>query len=306
MSFFSFFSDKEDGIKVTVLNSERAKYKNAIVSAINTGTKRKKDQITYEYHNSRAFVIHFTGDVTVKNIESFREEVLAVSYSATKDDLVIIKLESPGGSVAAYGEAAELIRFLRVEKELQVWVVVDRVAASGGYMMASQASKIIVSNFAVLGSIGVLGAMVNYSTLAEKHGVTLDLFTAGENKVTLHPMKKTTKKDRDHQNEQIAKTHDFFKEWVVSGRSVLKDTINEIATGDIWYGQECLDNHLADEVGSYEKTISDLMDKYTVMEVKFTKKVPVSDKLIGKLAVSISDHLWNFVQTKLHYSKFMM
>ena len=103
----------------------------------------------------RVYVLDFKGSMDAHEVASLREEVTAVLAVATPQDQVVVRLESPGGVVHGYGLAASQLQRLR-EKQIPLTVAVDKVAASGGYMMACVADKIVAAPFSIIGSIGVV------------------------------------------------------------------------------------------------------------------------------------------------------
>ena len=109
----------------------------------------------------------------------------------------------------AYGLAASQMQRIR-DKKLKLTVCVDKVAASGGYMMAVVADKIIAAPFAVLGSIGVLAQVPNFHRLLKKHDVDFEMLTAGKYKRTLTMFGENTDKGREKFQEDIEDTHVLF------------------------------------------------------------------------------------------------
>jgi serine protease SohB len=198
----------------------------------------KKEKKADTRARPRVFVIHFRGDIKATAVASLREEVTAVLTSATPADEVLVCLENAGGLVHEHGLAAS--QLLRIkEKKIPLIVAVDKVAASGGYLMACVANRIIAAPFAVVGSIGVLAQLPNFHRLLDKHGIDFEQVKAGEFKRTLTLFGKNTEKERAKLKEEIEDTHQLFKNFVSQHRPDLDMT--RVATGEHWYGARALE-----------------------------------------------------------------
>lgn len=203
--------------------------------------KKQKDQ-----PKKRVYLIKFDGDLAASGVTQLREEVSAVLSVANKEhDEVLVCVESPGGMVHGYGLAASQLSRIR-DRGISLTVSVDKVAASGGYMMACVANKIIAAPFAVLGSIGVVAQMPNFHRLLDKHGIDFEQQTAGQYKRTLTMFGKNTDEDRAKFQEDIEDIHQLFKSFVAQNRPQVD--IDQVATGEHWYGTRALEHQLVDEL----------------------------------------------------------
>jgi serine protease SohB len=191
----------------------------------------------------RVFVLDFHGDVRASAVDSLRESITAVLTVATPKDEVVLRLESLGGVVAPYGLAASQLVRLR-EREIPLTVCVDTVAASGGYMMACVANRLLAAPFAVVGSIGVVGQLPNFHRLLKKHEIDYELFKAGDYKRTVSLFGENTDEGRRHYQGKVDDTHALFKEFVARYRPQLN--LTQVATGDYWYGSRALELQLVD------------------------------------------------------------
>ncbi|WP_198950137.1 protease SohB [Kineosporia sp. A_224] len=193
----------------------------------------------------RVFVLDFHGDIRATEVAGLREEVTAVVSVARPGDEVVVRLENPGGTVHDQGFAAA--QLLRVRSRgVRLVVAVDKVAASGGYMMACVADRIIAAPFAVVGSIGVITEIPNVFRLLERAGVEFEQVTGGEYKRTVTPFTQTTPAKREKLTEQVADIHALFKEWVATNRPQVD--IERVATGEHWYGTRAVELGLVDEL----------------------------------------------------------
>lgn len=219
----------------------------------------------------RVYVIRFVGDMMCSEVNALTEEVNAILSVADKaKDEVLVSVESGGGVVHGYGLAASQLTRIR-EAGIPLTVAVDKVAASGGYMMASVANKIIAAPFAILGSIGVLAQLPNFHRLLDKHGIEFEQQTAGKYKRTITMFGKNTDEERNKFKEELEDVHGLFKKFVMDNRPQVD--IEKIATGEHWYGNRALAQHLCDEI----KTFDDyLMGQYAankaIFEVSFKEK----------------------------------
>lgn len=209
--------------------------------------ERKKLKAAKPAARPSVFVLDFKGDILASEVKSLREEVTAITTAAHPDDEVVIRLESPGGAVPHYGLAAAQLMRLRAKK-IKLTVCIDRVAASGGYMMACIADTIVAAPFAIIGSIGVVAQVPNVHRLLKKHNVDFEEMTAGEFKRTVSIFGEITDKGRRKFQDQLEDTHSLFKEFVKAQRPKLD--VDKVATGEYWLGMRAIDLGLVDQLGT--------------------------------------------------------
>jgi serine protease SohB len=161
---------------------------------------------------------------------------------------VVVLLESPGGGASDYGLAAQQLLRLRKEPGIKLTVCVDKVAASGGYMMAATAHEILAAPFAVIGSIGVYGQAINIHDVLESWRVRDLVFRAGRNKAPLGLLGEVTQDGKETIQSMIDATHIAFKRHIVTARPSLEGAIDDIATGDVWLGYNALGKGLIDRL----------------------------------------------------------
>ena len=224
----------------------------------------------------RMFVLDFDGDMKASAVGSLRREVTAVLSLAEKHDEVVVRLESGGGMVHAYGLASSQLQRIK-DNGVTLTVCVDKVAASGGYMMACVADKILAAPFAIIGSIGVIAQLPNFHRLLKKHDVDFEMITAGEYKRTLTMFGENTEKGREKFVEDIEDIHVLFKDFVVEHRPTLN--IEEVATGEAWFGQRALDKVLVDQLITSDEYIAKACNDADVFSVKYVEKKTIQEKL---------------------------
>jgi serine protease SohB len=156
-------------------------------------------------------------------------------------------VENSGGTVHDHGLGASQLQRLR-DRGIPLTVIVDKVAASGGYLMASIANRIIAAPFAIIGSIGVLAQIPNFNRFLEERGIDFEQITAGKYKRTLTMFGKNTDEDRAKTKEDLEEVHRLFKAAVVENRPDLD--VESVATGEYWYGTRARELGLIDELGS--------------------------------------------------------
>ena len=193
---------------------------------------KKQQKEVIQSDTGRLFVVNFKGDMQAKAASNLREEVSSIIRLANSNDEVLVNVESGGGVVHGYGFAASQLDRIR-SKGVPLTIAVDKVAASGGYMMACVADKIIAAPFAILGSIGVVAQLPNFSRLLEKHEVDFEIHTAGEHKRTLTMFGKNTDEGREKFVEDLEEAHVLFKDFVAEHRKTLD--IEKVATGEVWF-----------------------------------------------------------------------
>ncbi len=226
----------------------------------------------------KVFVLNFVGDIKASTVSSLREEITAILTIANKNDEIVILLESGGGTVHGYGLGASQLKRIR-DKNIKLTAAVDKVAASGGYMMACVADNIIAAPFAIIGSIGVLAQIPNFHRLLKKMDIDFEQITAGDYKRTLTLFGENTEKDREKFKEELEDTHQLFKEFVKTSRE--KVNIDKIATGEHWYGKRALELNLVDELITSDDYLTNVAKEADVFEVKYERKKPVAEKIIS-------------------------
>ncbi len=232
-------------------------------------------------HAQKVWVLDFHGDLKASQAEQFGQEVSAIIDVATAEDEVVVRLESAGGLVHAYGLASAQLDRLKAAG-LNTTVCIDKVAASGGYMMACTANHIKAAPFAVIGSIGVVAQVPNIHRLLKRNDIDVELLTAGKYKRTLTVLGENTEEGREKFIDDLENTHRLFKEYVAEHRPEMD--IDALATGEIWYGSEALEQKLTDSVGTSEAYLVERMATAQVYHVKLEPPKTFSRK-VG-LAVS--------------------
>lgn len=200
-----------------------------------------------EESKGRVFVLDFEGDIQANAVKAMREEISAILMVASPKDEVVLRLESAGGLVYSYGLAASQLQRLR-DAKIPLTISVDKVAASGGYMMACVGDKVIAAPFALLGSIGVIAQIPNLNRFLKKHNVDYEQVTAGEYKRTLTLFGENTDKGREKMKADLEETHQLFKDYITSQRPSLD--VARVATGETWLGTRALELGLVDELGT--------------------------------------------------------
>ncbi|NVK56058.1 MAG: protease SohB [Alteromonadaceae bacterium] len=238
--------------------------------------QQKAEKDTPDDKASKLFVIDFKGSMDAHEVDKLREEVTAVLCIASDKDEVLVKVESGGGVVHGYGLAAAQLQRIR-DKGLKLTVAVDKVAASGGYMMACVADKLIASQFAIIGSIGVLAQLPNFHKLLKKNDIDFEQHTAGEYKRTLTVFGENTDEGREKFREELEAVHVMFKDWVSENRSKLD--IAKVATGEYWYGSQALELGLIDAIRTSDDYVMDAVADHDIFAVKYTQKKNVAEKL---------------------------
>ena len=229
----------------------------------------------------RVFVLTFNGDIAASAVDNLRIEVSAVLGAANDGDEVVVRVESAGGTVHGYGLGASQLARVR-GRGVALTVAVDKVAASGGYLMAAVADRILAAPFAVVGSIGVLAQVPNVHRLLKKHDVDVEVLTAGRFKRTLDVFGENTDEGREKLRDELADVHALFQEYVGSWRP--KVDLEQVATGEAWYGQRALDRALVDELITSDEYLARACEDADVFEVAWVQPKRPIDRLLGQAA----------------------
>lgn len=277
-----------DGLEVEDLNKKYRSMANALKQAVlkkadwkkvaKEEKEREKARAKADEARPKAFVIDFKGDLKASAVPSLREEVSAVLEVAGSDDHVIIRLENHGGVVHEHGLAASQLARLR-DRKIPLTVVVDKVAASGGYLMACVADKIVAAPFAILGSIGVLAQIPNFNRMLDEHGVDFEMITAGKHKRTVTMFGQNTDEDRAKLKEELEDVHLLFKGAVAKYRPDLD--LEKVATGEHWYGTRALEFGLADELKTSDELLAELAGDYDLFRLAYKIKQPLQKRLMA-------------------------
>jgi len=230
------------------------------------------------------YVLDFKGSMDAHEVTSLREEITAVLAVIKPEDEVLLRLESPGGVVHGYGLAASQLQRLR-ESKVRLTVAVDKVAASGGYMMACVADRIVAAPFSIIGSIGVVAQVPNFHRLLKRNDIDVELHTAGQYKRTLTLFGENTDQGREKFREDLNETHLLFKQFVQEMRPTLD--IDAVATGEHWYGLQAKEKGLVDEVSTSDDLLIRLMKQHEVIGVRFAQRKKMMDRFTGSAANSL-------------------
>lgn len=296
----------EDNGEIDILplniDFEKTKNKLRIATVEDSEKKIERKKIKQESKNKNAlnskskkriYVVNFEGDIAASAVENLREEITAILSIANKKDEIIVRLESSGGMVHSYGLASSQLDRIKKAK-LKLTICIDKVAASGGYMMACVGDKIIAAPFAIVGSIGVVAQMPNFNKLLKKHDIDFELLTAGEHKRTLTLFGKNTDKGREKFIEELNETHGLFKEYVAQRRPNID--INKIASGEIWFGSRARELSLVDEISTSDEYICSCFNSAKVFEIKFVRKQKLLQRIGGSvesLITRIAEKFWS-------------
>lgn len=245
--------------------------------------QRAKQGLKSESSKSTLWVLDFKGSMDAGEVASLREEVSAVMAVASAGDEVLLRLESPGGVVHGYGLASSQLQRLR-QQGIRLTVAVDKVAASGGYMMACVADRIVAAPFSIIGSIGVVAQIPNFNRLLKRNDIDVELHTAGEYKRTLTLFGENTEQGREKFREDLNETHLLFKQFVHEMRPTLD--IDRVATGEHWFGSQALEKGLIDSIGTSDDLIIAQMDQFDVIAVRYARRKRMMDRFTSSAAAS--------------------
>ncbi len=247
-------------------------------------------------NNQKIFVLDFKGDIQASAVENLREEITLILATAKAGrDRIVVRLESPGGMVHGYGLAAAQLVRLR-DAGFHLTICVDKVAASGGYMMACIANEIIAAPFAIVGSIGVVAQVPNFNRLLKEHNVDFELYTAGQYKRTVTMFGENTPEGKAKFEEELQQTHVLFKHFVEKYRPQLN--VDKVATGEHWYGKDALDLNLVDKLQTSDEYLLALLPQHDVYVINTRKKATLGEKL-GLQAAQMADSLIPTVMSKV-------
>ena len=247
-------------------------------------------------NNQKVYVLDFKGDTAASAVENLREEITLILATAKAGrDRVVVRLESPGGMVHSYGLAAAQLVRLR-DAGFNLTICVDKVAASGGYMMACIANEIVSAPFAVLGSIGVVAQIPNFNRLLKEKNIDFELYTAGQYKRTVTMFGENTEEGKAKFEQELQQTHELFKHFVEKYRPQLN--VELVATGEHWYGKDALELSLVDQLQTSDEYLLSLLTQHDVYVIDTRRKPTLGEKL-GLQAAQMADGLIPAVMNKV-------
>lgn len=259
------------------------------VKEMRAAQKKQAKAGSDEQDRKRVFVLDFKGDIRASEVASLREEISSLLTVASEQDEVLVRVESGGGTVHGYGLAASQLKRVR-DRNIRLTVSVDKVAASGGYMMACVADHIIAAPFAIIGSIGVLAQIPNFNKLLKKHDIDFEQFSAGKYKRTVTMFGENTEEDREKLRQELEETHALFKEFVKSNRETVD--IEKIATGEHWFGTKARELGLVDEIITSDDYLTGLGDEANIYSIEYVRKKPLLEKLFSSTVKLFKDETY--------------
>ena len=246
------------------------------------------------------FVLDFDGDIKATPVDNMREEISALLTLATENDEVLVRIESGGGAVHAYGVAASQLQRIR-DLRSPLTVAVDRGAASGGYLMACVADKVIAAPFSIIGSIGVLAQIPNFNKLMKKNDIDFEQLTAGKYKRTLTLLGENTEEARQKMQEELEEVHDQFKDFVGSRRPDMD--IEQVATGEHWLGERARQLGLVDELRTSDDYLMSQRENASLIQLKYTGQQTLMEKITSRM--SLLAHRFGKHSAEEQYPKLM-
>ncbi|CAL4326343.1 protease SohB [Buchnera aphidicola] len=308
--------------KITVLNDHYKDIKNNVfLSTMNSFEKKiwlKKEKEKNKKNNKEEkkkilqnqaqyfrnkkkvlYVLDFKGGVYANEVIGLREEISAILSVANQKDEVLLRLESSGGVIHGYGLAASQLNRLR-EKGIRLIVSVDKIAASGGYMMACVADYIVSAPFAIIGSIGVVGQIPNFNKLLKKCNIDVELHTAGDYKRTLTMFGNNTDSTRKKFCEELNSTHQLFKNFIQEMRPSLD--IESVSNGEYWFGTMALKKKLVDEISTSDDILISKMEEYTVLNIQYI----YTKKILERFTFSVLNNIRKMLIKAFFYKNYLL
>lgn len=226
------------------------------------------------------YVLTFHGDLHATAVGALSEEITAVLNAAKPKDEVVVKLESAGGVVHGYGlGAAQLMRIRN--RNIPLIITIDKLAASGGYLMACTASKILAAPFAIIGSIGVIIQMPNFHKVLKDKHVDFEMHTAGKFKRTITMFGENTNEGREKLQEEIDVIHDQFKDLIKQHRPQIN--LEEAANGEHWLAQQAMKLQLVDELKTSDEYLLSQSHAANIYEISYEERKPLLQRLTSSV-----------------------
>ena len=287
---------KEGGLEIVSLSDKLASAEEQAKELVYSKDQFKrwkksiKDQKKKDKHQSEndgnVFVIDFDGSLDASEVENLRKEISTVISVAEQQDEVVLRLESGGGTVVGYGLAASQLQRLK-DRDIKLTICVDKIAASGGYMMACIADQLLAAPFAIVGSIGVLAQLPNFNKLLREHNIEFEQITAGKHKRTLTMFGENDDQGRQKFQEEIEAVHQLFKDFVRQNRAELD--VEKVATGEYWHGLQALHLNLVDALQTSDDYLLQCYQQKAVYQVTYTVKKNIAQKLSQAISTGLEN-----------------
>lgn len=278
------YEEMGNAVKGSLMSSKELKKFNKELSK----NKKKKDKGDKE---ETVFVLNFNGDIQASQVEKLKQEINAILLSESSCKEVVVRVESGGGSAYAYGLcAAELKRL--VDNDINLTVCIDKVAASGGYLMSCVASKIIAAPWAIVGSIGVIAQLPNFHRLLKKNSIDFEMHTAGAFKRTLTTLGENTEEGREKFKSDLEDLHIIFKDFVKDQRPQVDTDV--VATGEVWQGEEAMEVGLVDGLETSDNYLVNLYKEAKLFEIEFVEKKNLSERFAFSMQLLIEKSVIKF------------
>jgi serine protease SohB len=286
---------KYEDIKKNILFSKMTPYEKKIWNQKNKKKKKKEIQdnknqdmintkINLEKKIPTLYILDFKGDIHASAVKNLRKEISAILSVAEENDEVFLRLESAGGVVHGYGFAAFQLQRLR-QKGIYLTISIDKIAASGGYMMASVANHIMAAPFSIIGSIGVVAQIPNFNKILKKNNIDIELHTAGKYKRTLTMFGENTQEAREKFCNELDVTYHLFRNFIYEMRPSLD--IESVATGEYWLGSIALKKNLIDSINNSDDFLISKKNKFTLLKIKYVSKKNIIDNIIYRIIKNI-------------------
>ena len=221
------------------------------------------------------------------------ERVIAALQAAFKNPGtkgVVVRINSPGGSPVQAGQIHDEMRRLRgLNPTIPLHVVIEEIAASGGYYVAAAADRIYVDKASVVGSIGVIIEGFGFTGAMERIGVDRRVIKAGENKAFLDPFEPVDARQREHVQRIVDEIHQQFIAAVKAGRG---DRIKDepgVFSGLVWNGQRAIEIGLADELGTLDSVARDVIKAEEIVD--FTPEDNFAERVARKFGAAMGAQL---------------
>lgn len=264
--------------------------------------KKSKKHPADDNTRPNLYVLDFEGDIKASDVENLRQAITAVLTVATPKDEIVVRLESAGGAMHAYGLASSQLARVR-DKHIPLTICIDKIAASGGYMMACVANKVVAAPFAIVGSIGVIAQLPNFHRVLKDKHIDYEQITAGQFKRTLTVFGENTSEGRQKFQAEIDEAHDLFKGFIADYRP--QTDLEKVATGEHWFARKAFELNLVDTLLTSDDYLLRASNNHNLYEIKYKKKKPFMNKLGNCVQLLVNKFFFslNQVEQDNHYLK---
>ena len=247
----------------------------------------------------RVAVVRLYGPIAGGGRSSVLVELAARLRESRRVPAVVLDIDSPGGSASASDDL--FLAFERLARAKPLVAAIRGTGASGAYLAALAARRILANPNAIVGSIGVISAGPRVPRLLDRAGVTVSVQKAGRLKDMGAPWRDESDEERAKEQELVEAIYDAFLARVAAAREMPVERVRELATGEVWLGRRALELGLVDEIGDLERAV-EVAAAFAGVPAKASRvrlRQPLLDRLVDRFVTRTAEAIADEFEARL-------